>query len=107
MQMQMELDFEALVPVAAEYVVLGPWSHEHNQILVMEYDSQPDKLKALARKLGRTVSAVMTQASRIGAGRRNGAKVRACMCCRNPFLSEHIHNRLCVTCKSAPDAWCA
>lgn len=30
--------------------------------------------------------------------RRTGT-LRPCMCCRDPFLSEGIHNRLCAPCK--------
>lgn len=29
-------------------------------------------------------------------------KARKCMCCREPFISEGPHNRLCTQCRSKP-----
>lgn len=61
-------------------------------------------LEEVARRLGRTVSAVETRWKRLSRPPSPriqaavGAKVRNCMCCKTPFKSSWAGNRLCLPC---------
>lgn len=72
---------------------------------------------AIAEALGRTAASVKTYRRRRGLVREHGTRgggpqaaagkvTRACMCCRIPFLSEGVHNRMCDPCRgSAADQY--
>lgn len=80
--------------------------------------------KTIAIALGRTDASVIAKANAMRLGsrgkanhggprgpsaarsdrRRKNATSRICLCCRQPFASEGIHNRLCRSCKDRDGA---
>lgn len=63
--------------------------------------------REIAARIGASAQSVQTKAGRMGLPdartvKREGivGSMRDCMCCRLPFYSEGLHNRLCFDCKA-------
>jgi hypothetical protein len=52
---------------------------------------------AMAKQLGRAESSVYRRLETIEG--RSQRRERPCMCCRQPFMSDGPHNRLCTRCR--------
>lgn len=85
------------------------WSDEARQRLAKLYDAAeiPDTAE-IARKIGKSVAAVTSYASRMGLTSRSPtAKMRDCRMCERSFMSDWAGNRICDVCKRFETYRCA
>lgn len=86
------------------------WTREmRDQLLELYAQGKSDA--DICREMGLSHASIQTQRSRMKMGRSHWSRgsgpktgyARPCMCCRQPFLSEGKHNRLCEPCGSSGD----
>lgn len=79
---------------------LSPEQREKRIRAIKEGKKQGLTWAEIAKELGTNKIALSGWWTRRTRVERSELTERPCMCCRQPFPSEGIHNRLCVRCKS-------
>lgn len=74
----------------------GPWTANEDATL-QRLKGEGISPIAIAKQVGRPESSVYRRLDTLAA--RPVRRARPCMCCRQPFMSEGPHNRLCGRCR--------